>query len=561
MAFIITCSECQSRLKTPTAPPIGRAVKCPKCGEQITITSSNVQEVVDGGSKSEGAKSGVLKGGSKSEPTPSKSTPPPPPKTSKPLAKLGDDDEDDAPPKGKSKSRFADDDEDDGYRDDDEPPLPKLKTTKKNLASLDDPDAGDEKPKSKSKSKSRDEEFEDIAPKSKSKRRDDDDDDFSFDDDKPKSKSKRRDDDDDDAAKPKSKSKSRAALDDDDDDLPKSRTKKRGRDDDFDDDDDAPKSKKRGRDDDDDDDFDDEDRPKGKGKGKAKGKKGKKKAGNGMLYLLIGGGVAVIGLAVLLFFLFSGGTDSTMMAMTLEETSSVSYSDFEAIKSANEEAYQSKLKGVSSLAQSVGLEDKDVVAQMSSYGKNGNVTVTKFSKSINVDKFNALGKTATHQDVTYVVAAPPKGNEIRFNSSPFCFVLKDKYFVGTNSEDNIKKLIDNIGKSPRFKETLSERISDVSGSMTWHADVADGRGDDRATGSSRSSNRVTLRFNEYFKTSEAAKKEYDKGMAELDTRKTQMNKMFKDVEISVNHSGTKISGTISFIYESKGKAGGDFFFD
>src|SRR4051794_4681477 len=44
MPFVLACDSCGAKLRTPTAPPVGRKVNCPKCGAAFAVTAENCQE-------------------------------------------------------------------------------------------------------------------------------------------------------------------------------------------------------------------------------------------------------------------------------------------------------------------------------------------------------------------------------------------------------------------------------------------------------------------------------------------------------------------------------------
>ncbi|MBM3978804.1 MAG: hypothetical protein FJ304_00700 [Planctomycetes bacterium] len=154
MPAVITCDSCSAKLRTPVAP-LGKTVKCPKCGTAFVVTATNAQEV---GAPKPAPSFEVVD----DEPPAPKPAPAPAPKAkSKPVveveAEVADEveaaevaEEDDTPPKRKKKGR-----------DDDERPT-------RNRKKRDEEDDDDDRPTRK---KRRDEDYEDDDDRTSRKKK------------------------------------------------------------------------------------------------------------------------------------------------------------------------------------------------------------------------------------------------------------------------------------------------------------------------------------------------------------------------------------------------------
>ena len=45
MPVVITCTECQAKLRSPVPYPVGKSLTCPKCKQSFTLSTENMQEV------------------------------------------------------------------------------------------------------------------------------------------------------------------------------------------------------------------------------------------------------------------------------------------------------------------------------------------------------------------------------------------------------------------------------------------------------------------------------------------------------------------------------------
>lgn len=167
MPYLVTCTHCASKLKSPQPVPAGRELVCPRCQTKFTLATA-APEIVD-----------------PPAPTPATPTmaPRPQPKPAPAVAKKNDEDDipeavfdDDPPPK----KRRRDEDEDERPRskrrrddDDEEDDLPRTKRR----AKVDEDDEEDERPRSKRRRVDDDEEDDRDPPR----RADDEDDDDSDD--------------------------------------------------------------------------------------------------------------------------------------------------------------------------------------------------------------------------------------------------------------------------------------------------------------------------------------------------------------------------------------------
>lgn len=386
MAFSITCPKCSAKLKTAAAIPIGRSVQCPKCKTSFAVTNKNMEEVSDG--KPVAA------------PTPAK--------PSKPAAAAAAA----KPAAAPARSSRSDDDDDDRVSR----RLAEVNGTPKSRKRDDDDD--DDRPRSRKR-----DDDEDEKPRSR-KRVDDDGDD---DDDRPRSR--KRDDDDDDNRERKRKR--------DDDDKPRSRL--RSRNDDDDDDDDRPS--KRGRDDDDD------DRPSRKKKKKKKQKKGSK-----MMLWVILGSVGLMGvIALVLYLIFSGGNyDKEMIAYLPEDTRSIRGEEFaEHLGNVTDKA-RTKLKESFDKRDDLkplrdgGIAAEDVKRIIRGDGKEGDVTVVRLSKSIDIGKATSGASEANENGKKY----------FKMKEGFFLHFPSDTLVVRTYQEETLKKIL----KREEGKVVISEEL-------------------------------------------------------------------------------------------------------
>jgi hypothetical protein len=413
MAFSITCPKCTAKLKTAAAIPIGRSVQCPKCKTSFAVSDENMEEVSDG--KPMAA--------------------PAPAKPSRPAAAAAAAKPAAAPARS---SRNDDENDDRASRR-----LAELNGTPKSRKRDDD----DDRPRSRKRD-------EDEDDKPRSRKRDEDDDD--------RPRSRKRDEDDDDDDRPRSRK--RDADDDDnrdrkrkrdDDDKPRSRL--RGRNDDDDDDDDRPS--KRGRDDDDDD-----DRPSRKKKKKKKQKKGSK-----MMLWVILGSVGLIGvIALVLFLIFSGGNyDKEMIAYLPEDTRSIRGEEYAAHLSNVTDKARTKLKESFDKRSDFkplrdgGIAAEDVKRIIHGDGKEGDVTVVRLSKSIDIGKATSGASEANENGKKY----------FKMKEGFFLHFPSEKLVVQTHQEETLKKILKREEGKVVISEDLQSFAKKCAHGDNWHATI------------------------------------------------------------------------------------------
>jgi len=173
MAYSITCPHCSAKLKSQTAVPLGRNVKCPKCSDTFVVSAAIMEEVADSkmAVPATSAKPAV-----ETRSASVKKAPPAPPVEANPFgfddepapkSRRDEDDEDEKPRARKKPTPVVDDEEEEERprarkrRDEDEEEKPR---PRKKVLSLDDEDG--ERP-----SRYRDDDDDYDTPKKKSKKK------------------------------------------------------------------------------------------------------------------------------------------------------------------------------------------------------------------------------------------------------------------------------------------------------------------------------------------------------------------------------------------------------